>query len=48
MATAPAMTQMRPATTWMPSVVRKAGDDEGIGIPRTTIPSSVKAESSSA
>jgi hypothetical protein len=44
MATTPAMTQIRPAATCTPTVARKNGEDDGMGIPRTMMPWSVKGE----
>src|SRR4029453_5277107 len=42
MPTPPAMTQTRPAATGTPTVGGKNGGEEGGGIPRTTMPWSVK------
>src|SRR4029453_15403998 len=48
MPTPPAMTQTRPAATGTPTVGGKNGGEEGGGIPRTTMPWSVKLGPSSA
>src|SRR5215470_4401110 len=40
-ATIPATVQMSPATTWTATMLRNSGEDEGIGMPRTTTPSSL-------
>jgi hypothetical protein len=46
MATIPEPTQLRPAATCTPTVVRKNGVDDGMGIPRISMPWSVNTEAS--
>jgi hypothetical protein len=43
MASIPAKVQMIPAVTCTATMLRNTGDDDGIGMPKTTTPSSVMA-----